>query len=85
MRILLSKPSLTSFIDVLITLPCTKYNKMIETYNHFKRISMNESDTKLEQLVHVILGASDQVKVKIQKFLRKGNEPIANKFKWIGL
>ena len=48
MRILVSKLSLTGFIDVLITLPCTKYNKMIETYNHFKRIQMNESDTKLE-------------------------------------
>ena len=48
MRILVSKPSLTSFIDVLITLPCTKNNKMTETYNHFKRIQMNESDIKLE-------------------------------------
>ena len=73
--------------EVLITLPNPKYNKMIETYDHLKGIKMNERDAKTELPVHVILGASDYVKIKMQKCPRVGkiNEPIAEQTKmgWV--
>ena len=56
---------------------------MIETYDHLKGIQMNERDTKRELPTHVILGASDYVKRKMQKCLKVGkiNEPIAEQIK----
>ena len=60
---------------------------MIETYDPLKDIKINERDTKPEFLIDVILGASDYVKIKMQKCPRVGkiNEPIANQNKlgWI--
>ena len=60
---------------------------MIETYDHLKGIKMNERDTKPELPIHVILGASDYVKIKMQKCPRVGkiNEPIAEQTKmgWV--
>ena len=48
---------------------------------------MNESDIKPELPMHVILGASDYVKIKMQKCSRvsKMNEPIAEQTKigWV--
>ena len=56
---------------------------MIETYDHLKDIKMNERDAKTELPIHVILGASDCVKIKMQKCPRVGkiNEPIAEQTK----
>ena len=44
---------------------------------------MNKRDTKLELPIHIILGASDYVKIKIQKCPRvaKINEPTAEQTK----
>ena len=60
---------------------------MIETYYHMKGIKMNERDTKPELLIHVILGATDYVKIKMKKCRRVGkiNEPIAEQTKmdWV--
>ena len=60
---------------------------MIETYDPLKDIKINERDTKPEFLIDVILGASDYVKIKMQKCPRVGkiNEPIANQNKlgWV--
>ena len=60
---------------------------MIETYDHLKGIKVNERDTKSELPIHVTLGASDYVKIKMQKCLRvdKVNEPIAEQTKmgWV--
>ena len=73
--------------EVLIALPNPKYNEMIETYDHLKVIKMNERDTKPEVPIHVILGASDYVKIKMQKCpsVGKVNEPIAEQTKigWV--
>ena len=56
---------------------------MIETYDHLNGIKMNERDTKPELPIHVILGESDYVKIKMQKCPRVGkiNEPIAEQIK----
>ena len=69
--------------EVLITLPNPKYNEIIETYDHLKGIKMNERDTKPEFPVPVILGASDYVKIKMQKGPRVGkiNQPNLSKLK----
>ena len=60
---------------------------MIATHDHLKGIKMNERDTKPELPIHVILGASDYVKIKMQKCPRVGkiNEPIAEQTKmgWV--
>ena len=52
---------------------------MIETYDHLKGIKMNERDTKPELPIHVILGACDYAKIKMQTCPRVDeiNEPIA--------
>ena len=56
---------------------------MIETYDHFKGIKMNERDTKPELPILIILGLSDYVKIKMRKYPRvcKINEPIAEQTK----
>ena len=60
---------------------------MMETYGHLKGIKMNETDTKPELPMHVILWTSDYVKIKMQKCPRVGkiNEPIAEQTKmgWV--
>ena len=40
---------------------------MVETYDHFKGIKMNERDTKPELTMYVILGASDYLKIKVSE------------------
>ena len=56
---------------------------MVKTYDHLKGIKMNGRDTKPELPIHVILEASDYVKIKMQKCPRVGkiNEPIAEQTK----
>ena len=56
---------------------------MIETYDHLKGIKTNERDAKPELSIHVILGTSDFVKIKMQKCPRVGkiNEPIVEQTK----
>ena len=56
---------------------------MIETYDHLKGIQMDEKDIKSGLPIHAILGASDYVKIKMQKCPRVGkmNEPIAEQTK----
>ena len=60
---------------------------MMETYGHLKGIKMNETDTKPELPMRVILWAGDYVKIKMQKRPRVGkiNEPIAEQTKvgWV--
>ena len=72
---------------VLITLPNPKYNEMIDTHDHLNSIKMSESDTKPELSIHVILGASDYVKIEMQICPRVGkiNEPIVEQTKkgWV--
>ena len=44
---------------------------MIESYDQLKGIQMNEIDAKSELPIHVILGASDYVKIKMESVRQK--------------
>ena len=65
--------------DVLLELPNPNYPDIQKSYNHLKDIIINDTDTKKELLVHVILGAGDFTKIKTQEGARVGQpgEPIA--------
>ena len=41
---------------------------------------MNDRDTKLDLPIHMILGARDHVRIKVQEITREGSpgEPVAN-------
>ena len=48
---------------VLLSLPNPKYERIIEKHQHLKEIVMNDKD-KPELPIHMILGASENTKVK---------------------
>ena len=72
---------------VLLELPNPNYPEIQKSYNHLKDITINDSDTKKELPVHVILGAGDYTKIKTQERARVGQpgEPIAEltKLGWV--
>ena len=65
--------------EVLLELPNPNYPEIQESYNHLKDIIINDTETKKELPVHVILGAGDYTKIKTQERARVGQpgEPIA--------
>ena len=65
--------------EVLLELPNPNYREIQKSYNHLKDIIINDTDTKKELPVHVILGAEDYTKIKTQERARVGQlgEPIA--------
>ena len=65
--------------EVLQELPNPNYPDIQKSYNHLKDIIINDTDTKKELPVHVILGAGDFTKIKTQEGARVGQpgEPIA--------
>ena len=73
--------------EVLLELPNPNYPEIQKSYNHLKDIIINDTDTKKELPVHVILGAGDYTKMKTQERARVGQpgEPIAEltKLGWV--
>ena len=65
--------------DVLLELPNPNYPDIQKSYNHLKDIIINDTDTKKELPVHVILGAGDYTKIKTQERAKVGQpgEPVA--------
>ena len=65
--------------EVLQELPNPNYPDIQKSYNHLKDIIINDTDTKKELPVHVILGAGDYTKVKTQERAKVGQpgEPVA--------
>ena len=53
--------------EVLLTLPNPKYSKILKKYPHLKDVHMNDTDEKEQLPVHIILGASDFAKIKLEK------------------
>ena len=44
-----------------------KYSKILKNYPHLTEVHMNDTDEKEQLPVHIILGASDFVKIKMEK------------------
>ena len=65
--------------DVLINIQNRQYEVIINQFQHLKDIQMNDKDTKSSLPMHLILGASEYSKNKVQKLPRIGQlgEPIA--------
>ena len=65
--------------EVLLTLPNPKYSKILQKCPDLKEVHMNDTDEKEQLPVHIILGASDFAKIKMEKNPRVGKigEPFA--------
>lgn len=64
---------------VLLSLKNPNYDDMMSEFPHLQGVSMNEVDTKPELPVHLILGASEYARIKMQTKPRVGKpgEPVA--------
>ena len=63
----------------LLSVENPNYKEIISKYRHLKGVTMEDTDTKSLLPVHVILGASDYVKIKTRESQRVGaiGEPVA--------
>ena len=64
---------------MLLTLGNPHYSRLIEKYQHLKRVVLEDNDQKPELLIHIILGAGENSKTKTKIMIRVGkqSEPIA--------
>ena len=73
--------------DVLLKLPNPRYEAMIKRYSHFEGITMEDTDTKDELPIHMVLGTGVGSNIKMKVLPRIGNvdEPIAEqtRFGWV--
>ena len=71
----------------LLSLDNPKYGEVLQKCSHLEKVDMDDDDTKAEHPVHIILGASDYVKIKTENKPRIGRpgEPVAElaQFGWI--
>ena len=65
---------------VFLTIPNPKYSKILKTYPHLREKHMNDTDEKEQLPVHIILGAGDFAKIKMEKSPRTGiiSKPFAD-------
>ena len=60
--------------EVLLELPNPNYPEIQKSYNHLKDIIINDTDTKKDLPVHVILGTGDYRKLRLKRGLELGNQ-----------
>ena len=60
--------------EVLQELPNPNYPDIQKSYNHLKDIIINDTDTKNDLPVHVILGTGDYRKLRLKGGLELGNQ-----------
>ena len=53
--------------EVFLTLPNPEYSKVLKKYQHLRKVHMNDTDEKEQLPVHIVLGASDFAKIKMEK------------------
>ena len=65
--------------ETLLSLPNPNYESVLRQYHHLRDIKINDTDTKAELPVHLILGASEYTRIKVQEMPRVGQpgKPIA--------
>lgn len=70
----------------LLSVENPNYKELIQRYPHLRGVRMEDTDTKSQLPVHVILGASDYAKIKTQEAQRTRaiGEPVAEftRFGW---
>ncbi|XP_022804811.1 uncharacterized protein LOC111342037 [Stylophora pistillata] len=70
----------------LLSMENPPYQQVLKRYDHFKRVKMDDMDTKDFLPVHLILGVCDYTKIKTETapLIGAANEPIAEKtrFGW---
>ena len=57
---------------VLLTVPNPKYDELISKYRHLQGVVMDDTDKKSELPIHVILGASEYSRIKMETKPRIG-------------
>ena len=64
---------------VLLSLPNPGYDRLIRAHKHLEGVKMDDTDTKPELPIHMILGASEYSKIKMNAKPRVGQpgEPVA--------
>ena len=74
-------PTTLSKVDkgTLLTVPNPRYTDIISKHHNLKGVVIDNTDTKPELPIHVILGASEYAKLKTKSAPRVGNpgEPVA--------
>ena len=63
----------------MLSLLNPNYESVLGQYQHLRDIKMNDTDTKAELPIHLISGASEYIRIKVQEMPRVGQpgEPIA--------
>ena len=52
--------------ETLLSLPNPNYESVLRQHQHLRDIKMNDTDTKAELPIHLILGASEYTRIKVQ-------------------
>ena len=65
--------------ETLLSLPNPNYESVLRQPRHLRDIKMNDTDTKAELPIHLILGTSEYTRIKVQEMPKVGQpgEPIA--------
>ena len=73
--------------EMLLALPNPNCEAVLKQHQHLQKITMTDMDKKTELAVHLIFGASDYTKIKVQELSRVGQlgEPMVEltRFEWV--
>ena len=58
--------------ETLLSFPNPNYESVLRQHQHLQDIKMNDTDTKAELPNHLILGASQYTRIKVQEMPRVG-------------
>ena len=65
--------------ETFLSLPNPNFESVLRQHQHLRDIKMNDTDMKAELPIHLILGASEYTRIKVQEMPRVGQpgEPVA--------